>query len=164
MKMWTKDEARRRGFTLIELVVTLFILAVLASAAAPMTQLAFKRHREEELRRALYTIRDALDAYKKASDEGHIAIGPLDSGYPPTLRVLVEGVPDATSPTPRKMFFLRRIPSDPLSVETFDSGESTWGKRSYESEADHPKEGADVYDIYSLSSDVGLNGIPYSEW
>jgi len=152
------------GFTLIELIVTLFILGVLASAAFPLTQLAFKRHKEEQLRHSLATIRDALDAYKRACTEGHIAVGPLDSGYPPNLAVLVKGVVDATSPAATKMYFLRRVPADPMSADDGDSAEGSWGKRSYESDADSPREGVDVYDIYSQSSDVGLNGIPYREW
>jgi general secretion pathway protein G len=157
------EQTPEAGFTLIELVVTLFILGILASAAVPMAQLAFKRHKEEELRRALYAIRDAIDAYKKAVDEGHIAKGPDETGYPATLGILVKGVVDATDPQGRKMFFLRRVPADPLNAEGGD-GESGWGKRSYASEADDPREGADVYDVYSQSSDVGLNGVPYRDW
>jgi general secretion pathway protein G len=153
-----------KGFTLIELVVTLFILGILASAAFPLTQLAFRRHKEEQLRHSLSTIRDAIDAYKKASAEGHIAIGPLDSGYPPNLAILVTGVVDATSATGRRIYFLRRVPGDPMSDDDGESGEASWGKRSYESDADNPREGADIYDIYSQSSEVGLNGISYREW
>jgi general secretion pathway protein G len=152
------------GFTLIELMVTLFILAILASAAVPMAKLAFKRHKEEELRSALTTIRGALDAYKKACDEGHILTSPQDSGYPPSLTILVKGVPDALSPTARKMFFLRRVPIDPLATDANESDENTWGTRSYDSEADDPKAGVDIYDVYSQSSDIGLNGIPYRQW
>jgi general secretion pathway protein G len=151
------------GFTLIELVVTLVILGILASAAVPMAQLAFKRHKEEDLRRALFTIRDAIDSYKKAGDEGHIARDPLASGYPPSLDILVKGVVDATDPAGRKLFFLRRVPTDPLSADE-GAGESSWGRRSYASEPDNPKEGDDVYDIYSQSRDVGLNEIPYRNW
>jgi general secretion pathway protein G len=151
------------GFTLIELVVTLVILGILASAAVPMAQLAFKRHKEEELRRALYTLRDAIDAYKKAVDEGHVEKDPSASGYPSNLEILVKGVVDVTDPAGRKMFFLRRVPTDPLNTDG-EEGDSSWSKRSYASEADHPKEGADVYDIFSQSDDVGLNGVPYKDW
>jgi general secretion pathway protein G len=151
------------GFTLIELVVTLVILGILASAAAPMAQVAFKRHKEEELRRALYTIRDAIDAYKKAYDEGHVAKDPSASGYPANLEILVKGVVDATDPAARKMFFLRRVPTDPLNADG-EEGEISWRKRSYASEADQPREGNDVYDIFSKSRNVGLNSIPYKDW
>jgi len=151
------------GFTLIELLVTLLILGILASAAVPMAQLAFKRHKEEDLRRALYTIRDAIDAYKKAVDEGHIEKDPLASGYPPNLDILVKGVVDAADPDSKKMFFLRRVPTDPLNTDG-EEGNTSWGKRSYESEADHPAEGADVYDVFSQSTGVGLNGVPYKDW
>jgi general secretion pathway protein G len=163
MRLSQRGKTTSAGFTLIELVVTLFILGILASAAVPMAQLAFKRHKEEELRRALYTIRDAIDAYKKACDEGHIEKAPVDSGYPPDLQILVKGIVDATDPSGRKMYFLRRIPADPLNASV-DEAERSWGKRSYASEADDPKEGADVYDIYSQSGEVGLNGIPYKDW
>lgn len=156
-------QSRKAGFTLIELVVTLVILGILASAAVPMAQLAFRRHKEEELRRALFTIRDAIDAYKKAGDEGHVARDPLASGYPPSLDILVKGIVDATDPAGRKLFFLRRVPTDPLYADD-GSGEISWGKRSYASDPDNPKEGDDIYDIYSQSSDVGLNGIPYRNW
>jgi general secretion pathway protein G len=152
------------GFTLIELVVTLFILAILASAAVPLTQMTIKRHREEDLRRALYTIRDALDAFKKASAEGHIATDPLESGYPKSLRVLVAGVPDAMSTNGRKLYFLRRVPADPFDTEDSGPSESAWGIRSYASEADDPKAGDDVYDVYSRSDGIGLNGRPYRQW
>lgn len=154
---------RVTGFTLIELVVTLVILGILASAAVPMAQLAFRRHKEEELHRALYTIRDAIDAYKKAADEGHVAKDPSASGYPPTLAILVTGVVDATDPAGRKMFFLRRVPTDPLNTDG-EVGDRSWSKRSYASEADYPREGDDVYDIFSPSNDVGLNGVPYKDW
>lgn len=155
---------RRRGFTIVELLVTVVLVSILASAAFPMAQLAVQRSKEQELRRTLREIRDALDAYKQAGDEGSILRKPGESGYPRTLEALADGVVDAKSPTGAKLYFLRRIPRDPLSPDIGASAAKTWGKRSYSSSGDDPKEGDDVYDIYSLAAGDGLNGVPYREW
>lgn len=152
-----------RGFTLLELMVTLALLALIASIALPMTELTMTRNKEAELHGALRQIRESLDAYKQAADEGHIAIRPGDSGYPKNLAVLVDGVEDAKSPTHTKMNFLRRIPRDPFA-DLDQQPEDTWGMRSYQSPHDNPKPGDDVYDVYSLSTDTGINGVPYRDW
>lgn len=154
----------QRGFTLIEVVITAAIVATLASIALPLSEIAMQRSRETDLRRALQQVRDALDAYKRASDEGRIVRAPDQSGYPPSLAALVEGVTDAKSPTGAKIYFLRRIPRDPLNRDTAASAESTWGLRSYESPPLEPRAGKDVFDVYSLSERKGLNGIAYREW
>ena len=154
---------RTKGFTLIELLVTLALIALFATIALPMAELTVKRNREVELRSALHQIRDALDAYKQAVDEGRIVSHPGDSGYPKSLLTLVEGVEDAKSPMRSKINFLRRIPRDPLA-ELDLKPEDSWGKRSYKSPYDHPQPGDDVYDVYSLSEEIGINGIPYKEW
>ena len=156
--------ARRAGFTLIELVVTLLIVGLLAAAAVPLVELTVKRNRERELRAALREIRTAIDAYKRAGDEGRILKLAQQSGYPPKLELLIEGVPDLRSPERRSIYFLRRLPRDPTFPDQAAPPESTWGKRSYASPPGSPEEGDDVFDVYSRSGDAGLNGIPYKDW
>ena len=156
--------ARRGGFTLIELVVTLLIVGLLAAAAVPLVELTVKRNRERELRAALREIRTAIDAYKRAGDEGRILKLAQQSGYPPKLAVLVEGVPDLRSPERRSIYFLRRLPRDPTFPDPGAPPENTWGKRSYASPPDAPDEGDDVFDVYSRSQANALNGTPYRSW
>lgn len=152
------------GFTLIEMVITVAIVAILAMAAIPLTELTVKRSQEQELRLALRQIRDAIDEYKRAAEEGRIkAPAAGESGYPKTLSVLVEGENDIRSPTPKKIYFLRRIPRDPLADNALPAAE-TWGLRSYASSAEEPQAGDDVYDVYSLSEAKGMNGVRYREW
>jgi general secretion pathway protein G len=155
---------RAAGFTLIELLIAVAIMGLLASIALPLSELAAQRAKEQDLRRALREIREALDAHKRASDEGRITRSPDQSGYPPTLAALVEGVTDAKSPTGAKLYFLRRVPRDPLSRNVSAPAETTWGLRSYESPPDAPRPGKDVFDVYSLAAGAGLNGVPYKEW
>ena len=155
---------RRRGFTLIELVVTVAIVSLVATMAVPIAELSMRRSKEQDLRAALHQIRGALDAYKRAYDEGRITRVVGQSGYPPSLRSLVEGVEDARSPDKRKIYFLRRLPRDPLHRDAADPAELTWGLRSYDSPPDAPQDGRDVYDVYSRATGNGLNGRPYREW
>jgi len=153
-----------RGFTLIELLITVAIIATLASIALPLSEVTVQRAKEEELRKSLRQIRDALDAYKRTSDEGRIQRSADQSGYPPTLGALVEGVSDARSPTGAKIYFLRRVPRDPMHPDPAAAPESTWRLRSYESPPDRPAPGKDVFDVFSASERVGLNAVPYREW
>lgn len=152
------------GFTLIELVITVAIVGILATVAVPLAEVTVQRAKEAELRGALRQIREAIDTYKRATDEGRIAKSATDSGYPKKLEDLARGVPDARNPGELKIYLLRRIPRDPFNPDPNLAAEKTWGKRSYASPPDAPREGSDVFDVYSLSDRVGLNGISYREW
>lgn len=153
-----------RGFTLIELVVTVAIIGILAAGALPLAELAAQRERETELRIALRQIRVGLDAYRGAYVDQRIEQRVGASGYPPDLESLVKGVPDVRDPGGKRMYFLRRLPRDPFSTDPGVAAEQTWGKRSYASPPDEPAEGKDVFDVYSKSPGTGLNGVPYREW
>jgi len=148
---------KKSGFTLIELLITVAIVALLASVALPLAEVTVKRNKEKDLRQTLRELRMAIDAYRRAADEGAIEKAADATGYPPSLATLVDGVADKRKTDGTKLYFLRRVPPDPVSgVE--------WGLRSYASPASEPQPGKDVYDVYSKSPDTGLNGVPYREW
>jgi len=155
---------RCAGFTLIEMVITVAIVGILASAALPLTELSVKRAKEQQLQEALRQIRTALDDYKRAADEGRIARSDLETGYPKSLALLVDGVSDQKSPDRKKIYFLRRLPRDPFATDAALPAAQAWGKRAYASPPDAPREGDDVYDVYSLSSGLGINGVRYRDW
>jgi general secretion pathway protein G len=146
-----------KGFTLIELMITVTIIALLATVALPLAEVAAQRGKETELRRSLREVREAIDAWKRAAEDGAIEKPANSSGYPPSLAALVAGATDKRDPKAGRLYFLRRVPADPVSGEE-------WGLRSYQSPADAPQAGKDVFDIYSRSAATGLNGIPYREW
>ena len=151
------------GFTYLELVATTAILMILASAIMPMARVARKRQREIELRRELRVLRTAIDDYKKMVDAGRIGGTEVklgSEGYPPTLEVLVEGVNAVgQADNRRKLKFLRRIPVDPMTATT------EWGLRCYQDDADSDSWcGSNVYDVYTKSVGVGLDGTKYSDW
>ncbi len=144
-----------RGLTLVELIVTVTILAILASAAVPIARFKIKREKERELRRDLWEMRDAIDHYKDAADRGAFQTKVDSQNYPPDLETLVTGVEVQT----KKVRFLRRIPVDPMT------GKAEWGMRSME---DDPKSdsfsGGSVFDVYSKSTGTAMDGTKYSEW
>ncbi|MBI5237142.1 MAG: type II secretion system protein [Deltaproteobacteria bacterium] len=155
----------RKGFTLIEVLTAAAIIAILASAAMPLSRLAAKRRKEEELRRSLRVVRNAIDGYKRAWDDGRVRRSAGESGYPPDLKTLEQGVEDAAYPgSGRRIRFLRKVPQDPMNNDAGIPAEETWGLRSYQSGPDEPEEGADVFDVYSKSAELGLDNTPYRSW
>jgi general secretion pathway protein G len=159
-----RHPARIGGFSFIELLASAAIIGLLASIAVPMVQTTVKRQKERELRIALREIRQGIDAYKQAGLAGQIIVPQDQSGYPPSLLDLVQGVEDAKRPEHPKLYFMRRIPRDPFVADPNVKAIDTWGKRSFVSPAEKPEEGDDVFDVYSRSQLTGLNSVPYREW
>lgn len=146
---------RERGLTLVELIVTVAILTILASAAIPVARFEYKRQKERELHRDLWMMRDAIDRYKDAADRGAFQIKLDSQGYPPDLDTLVNGV-DVQG---KKLKFLRRIPVDPMT------GKAEWGERSMQDDPDSDSWGGqNVFDVYSKSDGTGLDGTKYKTW
>jgi len=143
------------GLTLVELIITVFILSILASAALPVMRFQVKREKEKMLRYDLHEMRAAIDAYKDAADRGYIRTKVGSFNYPPSLQVLVNGV-DIKGKSVR---FLRKIPVDPMT------GKAKWGKRSMQDSPDSTSWGGqNLFDVYSLSQGTALNGTKYSTW
>jgi general secretion pathway protein G len=163
----TKTLMRRSvGFTLIEISVALAVMSVLMLGAIPIYRTEQLRLKEKELRMSLMQIRHALDDYKRASEDGRIAKLVGGSGYPQSLEVLARGARRTSAQRPEAIYFLRRIPRDPFASEELANlpAERTWDLRAYNSPPDAPASGTDVFDVFSKSKQVGLNGIPYNKW
>ena len=148
-----------RGFTFLELILSMVILSVLAAAAVPTTRTIVKRNKELELKHALMEVREAIDRYKRAADQGLINVAdPEQYGYPADFEELVAGAP-LKKEVSKRMRFLRKIPVDPMT------GEATWGMRSVQDDPEGSHWGREnLFDIYSLSDGTALNGEEYSEW
>ena len=143
------------GLTLIELIITVAIVAILATAALPVARFQVKRQKERELRRDLWEMRDAIDKYKDAADRGGIQIKLDSMGYPPDLQTMVDGV----EVKEKKVRFLRAIPTDPMTKS------AEWGLRSNQDDADADSWGGqNVFDVYSKSDDTALDGTKYNTW
>jgi general secretion pathway protein G len=157
---------RKRGFTLVELLVTLALIGIAAAVALPFASLTHTRAKEAELRVALRTIRHALDEYKAAADAGLIDKPTGSSGYPRSLEDLVAGVPRsaAAGHTSTPMVFLRRIPRDPFHPDVIAPAVHTWNVRAYGAGAKDYRAGADVFDISSKSDATALDGSKVEDW
>jgi general secretion pathway protein G len=143
------------GLTLVELIITVAIVGILATAALPVAKFQVKREKERELRRDLWEMRDAIDRYKDAADRGAIQVKADSQGYPPDLQTLVDGVDVQT----KKVRFLRSIPTDPMTKST------EWGLRSNQDDADADSWGGqNVFDVYTKSYATALDGTKYSTW
>lgn len=154
-KLSTRGQA---GYTLAELVMVAAVMVILAGAVLPAVKFTARRTKEMELRHHLRTMREAIDTYKRYSDMGLLPVDVGTEGYPAELEDLVEGV-EIAGQIDRKLKLLRRIPVDPMT------GEAEWGKRSFQDEPDSDSWGGEnIFDVYSESSGVGLNGVPYREW
>jgi general secretion pathway protein G len=146
-----------RGFTLVEMIAAMTIMLILTTIALPMASVVVKREKEMELREDLRTMRNAIDRYKSFADSGMIPTEMDTYGYPPTLETLVQGVPLKGSKDKYK--FLRKIPVDPMT------GNTDWGMRSMQDDPDSQSWGGqDVFDVFSKSQGIGMNGIPYADW
>ncbi|MEM7049419.1 MAG: type II secretion system protein [Acidobacteriota bacterium] len=153
-----RQRRQASGFSFVELIIVVALMAILASVTLPTVKFTEKRLKEMELRGHLREMRGAIDEYKRYSDSGFIPIDLGTDGYPKELEVLIEGI-EIVGQIDTQIRFLRRIPIDPMT------GEEEWGLRSYQDDVDASSWGGEnVYDVYSLSEGVGLNGIPYSEW
>jgi general secretion pathway protein G len=158
MRKMRPSRGRQAGYTLAELVMVAAIMTALAAVALPVAKFTAKRSREADLRQALREMRNAVDEYKRYSDNGLLPVDLGTEGYPSKLDVLVDGV-NLVGQVDKKVKFLRRIPLDPMT------GKAEWGLRSYKDAPDATSWGGEnVYDVYSRSSGVGLNGIPYRKW
>jgi len=173
---WSKA-ATIRGVTLIELLVTLVIMFILASVALPYTKISAKRSQELELRQTLRTVRLTIDSFRRDwARDGNTLLGPLCvknqlackeqtglSGYPKSLETLLKieltGGEAQVGQESSIRRYLRKIPKDPMTDST------EWGLRCYQDEADESRWcEEDVFDIFTTSDKIGIDGIPYREW
>jgi general secretion pathway protein G len=144
------------GFSLVELVVAITIMAILATAALPLARLVVRREKERELRNDLHEMRDAIDKYKDAADRGMFQIKLGTEGYPPDLETLVNGIDIDQK---KKVRFLRKIPVDPMT------GKADWGLRSMQDDPTSDSFGGqNVFDVYSKSEATAIDGTRYKDW
>ena len=148
----------RRGYSMVELAVVAAMIMILTAMIVPMTRFAVTRQKESELKFALRQMREAIDDFKRLSDQGLIAVELDTEGYPKTLEKLVDGV-EIVGQVKKKKKFLRKIPIDPMT------GKAEWGLRSYQDEPDTRSWGRqNVYDVFSLADGTALDKTKYKDW
>ena len=166
----TRSHAVARGFTLIEMLITLALVGLLAMTSLPVYEVTARRLKESDLREALRAIRSGLDAYKAAVDSGALKREAGQSGYPPTLEILTESLQRADAADPNgtdaasRIVILRRLPRDPFFPDPQVPAAQTWNVRGYASRTDDPQPGTDVFDVSSKSTATALDGTPYASW
>jgi general secretion pathway protein G len=159
-----------RGFTLIEMVITLALVGLVSMFAVPLYEMAATRYKEAELRQALRTIRAGIDAYKSATDSGRLPREAGDSGYPPSLDYLIEPqelvgkASFADTIAEQRLVILRQLPRDPFNSDPVATAAESWNTRAYASRPDDPQPGDDVFDVSSKSPRIALDGTPYASW
>lgn len=150
----------------MEMLVTLAILSILASAALPYAEVTVKRTREHELHRSLREIRTAIDRFHtdwKAGKISTLSGAASANGFPKELDVLVQGVPINGSTEKRK--YLRRIPFDPMITDKSEVLDYSWRLISYKDPPDTQTWGGeDIYDIRSSSNAIALDKSRYGAW
>ena len=123
------------GWTLVELLVVLSLVATLAGMAVASYGTAITRSREAVLKEDLFRMRDAIDQYFADRNE-----------YPQGLQSLVvDG-------------YLRAIPEDPFTGLT-----TTWRPVLSAYDPSNPVLPG-VFDVYSGSERIALDGSLYAEW
>ncbi len=127
---------RRRGFTLIELMIVMTVITIIVGVAVPMYQRSILRAKESVLRNNLFTLRTLIDEYTFDKQKA-----------PQTLEDLVrEG-------------YLRQVPIDPIT-----GSNQTWRVIMEDSMASVNQNEPGIFDVRSGSDQISLEGTPYSEW
>lgn len=146
------------GMTLLELIIACSILLILSSMALPIFRYTVVRQKEAELRYDLRTMKDAIDRYKDLADQHKFRTEVGSENYPPDLETLVKGV-QLGAGDDKRLRFLRKIPVDPMT------GRADWGLRSISDDPDSTSWGGkNVFDVYSKSTGMALDGTKYSDW